>query len=254
MALTTSLISVWELKEASGNALDSFGSNTLTETSGTIDASGSKPSALAGSRDFELGDTECFRLTDNADVSFGDEDMSVAAWVNAESLPSSGNLAYIVAKDELGGGSREYILFLQNSGGTIRFIWGVWDSGGTLNTVEASTFGTPSTATWYHIAAWHDSVNNQLGIAVNTTSNTSSYSGGMRDQTASFNIGGSSAATPDRNWDGLICQVALWNKVLSSQDRTDLYAAGAGLPYSSWGGGVATAVPVFMNQYRQRWS
>src|SRR5690606_38146388 len=82
MALTDDLISYWKLDEASGNAVDAHGSNTLTETSGTIDAATGK---INGGRDFEAIDTEYFTCADNAGLSAGDVDFTIAGWVNLES-------------------------------------------------------------------------------------------------------------------------------------------------------------------------
>ncbi len=86
MALTTNLISYWELKEASGNATDSHGGYTLTETSGTIDAGAGPGSGNKGSRDFEAADTEYFVRGDNPDLSVGDIDFTICAWVNPEAI------------------------------------------------------------------------------------------------------------------------------------------------------------------------
>lgn len=49
MAIIDNLVSYWKLDEASGNALDAHGSNTLIETSGAIAAAGGK---INGARDF----------------------------------------------------------------------------------------------------------------------------------------------------------------------------------------------------------
>ena len=81
MALTDNLISVWEMDEASGDAIDAHGSNDLTDTN-TVAAAAGK---INGARDFETGNSECFLLADNTDLSMGDIDFSITAWVQLES-------------------------------------------------------------------------------------------------------------------------------------------------------------------------
>lgn len=233
MALTDNLISVWELTEASGNALDSYGSNTLTDNN-TVGAASGK---IIGSRDFERDNGEYFSKADNASLSCGDIDFTIAAWFKSE----SNNSQVIVSKS-----TAEYQLYMASS--VIR--WNIKD------VIELSSGVTISTGTWYHIFAWHDSVNNLIGTSVNgAAAVTTSYSGGCTDGTNDFGIGAISSGIGFNCWDGCIEQVAFWKRVVDSTDRATIYNSGAGLAYSSWaGGGGGTVIPVFMNQYRQRWA
>ena len=228
MALKDDLISVWELDEASGNALDSHGSNDLAEAGGTIPPA-SGPAGLGGARDFEAGDTEHLTLADNADLSTGDVDFAVAAWGNLESKGASRDL---VAK--WAAGDQEYLLGY--STGSDRWYFAVSTDGNDTVSVTATAAGSPSLATWYHVVGWHDSVNNQLGISVNAgTAETAAHSGGVRDGARQFTIGGRTATSSTNSWDGLISQVAFWKgRVPTSAERTEIYASGAGLPYSAW--------------------
>jgi hypothetical protein len=229
MAITDNLISYWKLDEASGNATDAHGSNTLNDTN-TVGAGTGK---INGARDFEADNTEFFTIADNADLSTGDIDFTIQAWVNAESFGAN---RVIIGK--WGGGSqREYMLIYFTS--TQRFGFQASNDGSASTTVSANNLGTPSTGTWYHIVCWHDSVNDQIGIAVNNgTPNTAAHSTGVRDGTAPFRIGDRSESSLP--WDGLI---------LSSQDRTDLYNAGNGLAYPFTTG---AAVPRIQHTYRLR--
>lgn len=235
MSLLTSLISAWELNEASGNAVDSHGSNTLTETSGTIGAS-TGPGGSGGSRDFEQGDTEYFTIADNTDLSTGDIDFTIEAWVNAESLTSNPVIASKGWTSSIDANA-EWALFYSNA--TSRFRFDKAASTTAVNVV-ANNFGAPSTGTWYHILAWHDAANNQIGICVNDgTPNTTSTSTGVNDGNRAFVIGAS--ILQSLYWDGLISKVRFWKRILTSGERTQLYNSGSGLAYSSFGGGTFTA-------------
>lgn len=221
-----SLISYWPLGEASGNALDAHGSNHLTETSGTIDSATGK---VGNCRDFEAGDTEYFTLADNADLSCGDIDFSIAAWVNAESLTGTHD---IVSKDDGGATQREYILGYASS----RFRFGVFTGSGTFTQKLADSLGAPSTGTWYLVIGWHDSVNNTLNIQVNNgTVDSQAYSNGLADEAAPFCIGArGSGGAGSAHWDGLIDEVAFAKRVWTSDERTWIYNSGNGRSYADW--------------------
>jgi hypothetical protein len=235
LSLLTDLAAAWELDEASGNALDSHSTNTLTETGGTIGSS-TGPGGVGNSRDFEFGDTEYFAIADNTAVSTGDIDFTIEVWVNLES--GTGSDQDIVSKYDTAGNQREYRIFY--STGTSRFSWGL-SSTGTSQTSAILANGTPSLATWYQIIVWHDATNNEMGIAVNAEVSpvVSGYSSGVFDGTSPFHIGARGAASPTGYVDGLIAKVRMWKRVLTSQERTDLYNGGAGLAYTSFGGGAS---------------
>jgi hypothetical protein len=226
MALTDDLISYWRMDEASGNALDAHGSNTLTDVA-TV---GSTTGKINNARDFEFSNAEFFWCADTADLSTGDIDFTIAAWVNAEAF--GGNR--VIAAKYLGGSAnnREWQLWYIN--GSARFELRVSPDGaaGSVVTRQATTLGAPSTGTWYHIVAWHDSVNNLLGIAVNGgAADTSAHTTGVFTGDAAFSIGEGSSSSVGTSWDGLIDEVGFWKRVLTSQERTDLYNSGNGLAY-----------------------
>lgn len=244
MALTDSLISYWKLDEASGSALDAHGSNTLTEngTGGIASTTGK----ISNCRDFEVADSDYFSKADNADLSTGDIDWTIAAWVQIESK-GSGDDREITSKGDTDSFEFAFDFCFADDRFRLRVCSGA--SFANLTTVLANNFGSPSTATWYHVVCWHDSVNNVIGISVNAgTANTTAYSAGTFDSTKEFRIGGYNGFG-GIHWDGLIDEVGFWKRVLTSGERTSLYNSGSGLAYPFSSGVV---IPVFMNQYRQR--
>ena len=72
MALTDNLISAWELSEASGNAIDSHGSNDLTDN-GSV---GTGTGLVYGTARHFDGSDDGFNIIDNTDLSVGDIDCS----------------------------------------------------------------------------------------------------------------------------------------------------------------------------------
>lgn len=215
--LTDNLISAWELDEASGNAVDSFGSNTLTETSGTIEA------FAGGGRDIELGDSEWFECDSNASLVTGDIDFTIAAWVRAESLPAS--VMEIACKQTATGTGGEYLIGWD---GSSRFRFLVRNAADSANVARNFTsLGLPVVDTWYFLVAWHDSVGNTLNVQANNgVVDTTAHTTGVFAGTAKFAIGNRDSGT--NYWDGVIRRVRFWKRVLTANERTWLYNTGVG--------------------------
>lgn len=223
MALIDGLISYWSLDEASGTRADSHGVNDLTDNNTVGSAVGKQSNAA----DFELANAEYLSRADNADLSTGDIDFYFEAWIKVE---STGTNMAVLSKDA-GGSTREYGMYL--AGGTVLRFY-VFSAAGAFTEISASTFGSLSTGVWYFVEGWHDATNNQLGVAVNGTTNTSAYANGVKDASASFEIGRNSNTN---HFDGLIDGVGFWKRVLTSDERTELYNSGNGRDYAYISGG-----------------
>ena len=218
MAYKDSLISWWSLDEESGERVDSHGSNNLTDVNTVLYGAGKRNNA----GDFEVGTSEYLEIADNADLSFGDEDVTFAGWVKLE---SKGATRCWLGKRVDGGGALDYNLFFHNAGDDFRF-------GAAGAAVEANNLGSPSLATWYFIVCWHDAAGNTINIQVNNGTADSAATGGtpINDGAGYFAIG-----AEGRNgdyWDGLIDEVAVWNRVLTSGEKDWLYDSGAGRTYT----------------------
>jgi len=85
---------------------------------------------------------------------------------------------------------------------------------------------------WYFLVAWHDSQNNTLNLQVNNSSiQTQSYTGNKSSATsADFTIGNSSDNL-NLYHNGNILNVGFWKRILSVQERTDLFNNGYWLKY-----------------------
>lgn len=223
-SLLTDLVSYWPMDEASGNAIDAHAANDLTDVNTVAAATGK----VNGARDFN-GTNERFILTDNADVSIGDIDVTFACWVY---LDAKGGDKYVFAKDDEGGVGREYGLLFDNF--EDRFVWQVSGNGTGMTRIKADNLGSPSLSTWYFIVVRHSASGNVIGIKVNDgTENTVSHTTGIIDGTAPFLVGcGMVTAVTWKYWNGLIDEVGLWKRALTGAECTDLYNAGAGRDYS----------------------
>lgn len=224
--LMDSLVAFWKLDEPGNGRHDVLGKNHLTDNNRVSAAQGR--STINGVRGnaghFTRSRSQYFSIADNADLSTGDIDFSITAWVYMDTKVT--NQGTIVGKDPT---NHEYKIWYKASP-TDRFVFSVMKDGVTFSSeLAADNLGSPSTGTWYFIVAWHDAVNNEIGIQVNNgTANTTAYSGGAGDTTGAFAIGARSDGAADTHFDGRIDDVGFWKKVLSSQERTDLYNSGNG--------------------------
>lgn len=163
----TGLISYWKMDDASGNATDSIDSNTLTETSGTID---SVSGQVGSARDFESGDTEYFTITDGAQVGLEPlQQETIMMWWKPESV---GTGQYLYDKD-IDSSSGQCGFRINNTNTIIA----------SCKANEANATTASSAGTWFHLTnvfdrqfvrIFVDSVNETSSTESNALSNTTS--------------------------------------------------------------------------------
>jgi hypothetical protein len=168
---------------------------------------------------FVRANREFLSVTDNPDLSMGDVDFTLAAWLYFDSFADS---MHIVSK-WTAGGNGEYVLALDV--GQLRFY--VSSNGASYKGVGSPT--RLSTRTWYYVVCWHDSVEDKLYIQVNDGPvDSQSYSGGVHDGTSDFRIG---ARYYWDFFDGRVDAVGVWKRLLTSEERSALYNEGTGISY-----------------------
>ena len=177
---------------------------------------------------FTAANSEYLSIADNAALSMGDIDFTIETWAYMDTTPTSGNAMTFLGKwaDPI----FEYVVACLNEAGTITFAIEVRDTANTTTTVRrATTFGTPSTATWYQIISYHDAAGDLLGIQVNNgAADETSYADGVLDSTAAFQIG---RVTSSSYMNGRIGVSRIWKRTLTAAEKTYLYNAGVGRAY-----------------------
>lgn len=238
MALTDSIVAYWKLDESSGTRNDSVGSSHLTDYNTVASATGRIGSALsyaAGNTDKYIG------CADNDSLSMGDIDFTIAGWFKRTDTNGQGQ---VVNKWDWSIPSREYLVDVHPSTYCRFYI-------ATTGQTQVGVVDTfyPNIGDWTFLVAWHDATANTLNLQVNArTVVSSSHSGGVNNGSAAFAIGPYSVlANYAAGCD--IDEVGIWKRVLTSDERSALYNSGAGLTYPFTS---SAAIPVFMNQYRQR--
>lgn len=221
------LMAWWKLDELSGTRYDAHSTNHLTDNNTVGNTAGKQTNAAS----FIANNSEYLSIADNANLSAGDIDFSIAAWVN---FSSASGRQHLIEKGAEGSGQDEYRL------------WKYTDNLFTFNTpscqVSATNFGAVSSGVWYYVVAWHDSVNNIIGISVNGTVNTAACSTGSRDGTAALIIG-SRGFADTYFFNGAMDEMLFYKRVLTADERAWLYNSGSGRTYCDLDGACATPTP-----------
>jgi hypothetical protein len=228
------LVAYYDFEDASGNLLDNVGSNDLTETDGTIASVAGK---VGNARDFERADTEYFAAADAAWNSITGN-LTITAWINAET--ASGIFQGIVSKLTVAGDQVSYLLGI-NDLGEVTFEVST-DGTRTSSAVFEQVNSTPiSASTWYFLVGRRrEGVN--VGLSVNAgTEVTATLAGGIFDGTAAFEIGAYNVNAS--NFDGIIDEVGVWNRVLTDDEVDWLYNSGSGRSYADITGFSGTSEP-----------
>lgn len=196
---------VWHLNETSdgvnpSNAIDSTSNaNTLTDNN-TV---GTGTGIIGAARDFEKDNSEGFTRADNASLSGDARSFSVQALIKVE----------VVQEDSmiLGKWSTTFDYTLGIDSGNMIFAVSKPDTsfGAIVNC------GAPVVGTTYLLRAWHDEVNDVIGISKNNDAPvTTAYTAGVIRTAALFEIGSRADAT--NYWDGLIYEARKVDLILSA--------------------------------------
>lgn len=204
---------LWNLDEASGNALDlSSNSYDLTDTN-TVGAS--DDGLMASARDFELSNSEYFTLAHGSAPNLKiTGSRTVFGWVKMESVISG---TIFGAEDNTTAG---YLLYMDSSGGVNWICRGL-----TTNTLIGSDVQWEA-GKWYFVCGVYDSANTLLKIWVNGVKKEVTASGSTGSTSTSFNIGArnTTGATFDLLMDGLVQNVGVLSVALSDDQVKRLWA------------------------------
>ena len=227
-SLTTNLVSYYKLDESSGNASDSVGSNTLTNTN-TV---GYAAALINNGADF--GAT-------NSDKSFTSSgrinltgNFTLSVWVKLRANPANG-VAYQFIDIADNTGNVRAMIQLYNNGGQNQLYFGrvgtasTYVSGG----INVSALGT---TVWHRLTLTYNGTNiqaymdgSEIGTATDASGTTATLSANLirlgRDIGTAFY-----AST-------YMDEVGVWTRALSSTEETTLYNSGNGLQYPFIGSG-----------------
>lgn len=203
----TNLISHWALDDLS----DAHGENALTNNGGVAFADGK----LDDGATFD-GDDDSLSCASNAGLAVDDESFTFCAWVKSSNL----SLPNAVAGKWSSPGAPEWNLTLSSTSARLA---------GPSASVD-SDLDAFDTGVWYFLCAWYDHAGQTLNVQVNGGAVASAASGGSITATeADFVIG--DVASGIDPMVGQIDSASFWKRVLTADERAELYNGGDGLAY-----------------------
>jgi hypothetical protein len=220
--LAVSLVAYWKLGETSGNRADSVGANTLTDTNTVTYDTG----IIGNAAKFTAANSEHLTIADNAAVSTGDVDFTIACWLKLAD-PDTGANEYMFGKGSSSGAENtfEYWLRYVESSSKMQF------SVGNNVTVLANTFGVVTLGTWIFVVCWHDATANTLNIQINNGAADSAADTGIQAENTNALSFGRPGEYDGVYYGGLIDEVGFWKRVLTGEEKTYLYNLGVGHTY-----------------------
>jgi hypothetical protein len=130
ISLTTNLVSYWKLDESSGNAVDSVGSNTLTNTNTVTYSSG----VINNGANFVEASSQKLSITDASQSGLDfTGNMTLAGWVKFTA--GGGTQKNMIGKDN--GASTGYAFYWESSGNQLIFFYkfNCYTSGSFVDTI-----------------------------------------------------------------------------------------------------------------------
>ena len=241
--LARGLQAFWNLDDEDGSRIDSANYHYLSPVGAVTSVTGKLGNAAHFASGGYLASPDYDSLSGGTDGV-----LALTTWVHAGTLSSTQIVAHKVAPD---GTEMEYGLFFD--GTTHKMKFNVSSNGTSwTGSVEAVSFGA-GTTNWDFYCAWYDPTAETLNIQVNNGPIDSvSYSGGIRNGSASLYIGtlpGSGA-----NFTGDLDAFGLWQRVLTSTERATLYAGGQGREAPFAPGKLGTQVPGYFDPNRPPFS
>ena len=224
MALTDSLKAHYKLDETSGSRADSHGSATLTD----FNTTGYNTGVLGNDADPSAASNEYLnRLAETAFNIGANDDWTVAGWFKADNINNSWAPLFVLSNT----GATVSMSLWRTSSPIFRFYYSD-PSNASANVSSASL----ASGTWYFVVMWHDAAAETINLQINN--GTPTTTSGLTNNTTTSTDGevwigwdGAYGSKPDMEADS----VSIWNRTLTTQEKTDLYNGGAGLDYESFG-------------------
>lgn len=224
----SAFISWWDLQEASGTRADkTTNSNDLTDNNTVGQGTGHVEANCAN---FESTNTESLSITDASQTGLDlTGDFSVGAWINLESQDAN---TTIIGK-YVNSSNGNYLFRASSTAGLgLSLVQGTTVTNGWVT-------WSPSLSTWYFVVATYDQSAGTVDYYIDGSflaQATSMPTGTLQNASAAFYLGAFGTGSSG-NFDGLMEQAFVANKLLSSTEISDMYSSGSGVTWADLAGG-----------------
>lgn len=223
-AVSSGMLSYWKMEESSGTRFDSIGSNDLAD----INTVGQETGKIGNAANFVPANSEALQAVNSSVHDFGDEDFMFAGWFRIDGGASTGALLSKTTVTPASQGQYQ----LQYISVSDRIRWIVSNDGVASQIVTANSHDAPAKNVFLFIVCWHDSVNDTINIQINNGSVDSIATAlGINQGTAIFRIGAHGNVEPSSLttfFDGRADEITVFNRILTTSERTELYNSGSG--------------------------
>lgn len=213
--LLDGLVSYWRFDESSGNAEDAVGSNDLTNN-GTVTYAAGKINNAAAS----LSDTNYLSAAHSASLDLFDKDFSISLWATN----TGANTRVALCKGTASGASTNQIT-IGRSNTAPTGIYCELGSGAANLLIT----GEPFTAWLRHVVVTFNKTTKLLSIYVDNVKYTKTITGVVPNASGDLRVGRFYAGGFPIV--GMVDELALWSRVLTDAEVTELYNSGAGEAY-----------------------
>lgn len=239
---STNLEGCWDLNESSGARADnSTNGNDLTDNN-TVGAT--TTAKFSNAAEFIRSNSEYLSTTDASQTGLDiTGDMAIGMWYKPSSDPASLSEEHALMSKWSGTDQHSYLLRYGNDGGGSNRLILIVTSDGVTTTSGQVTTDLGTSALKYVVMNYDASAGSVDfyvdGSQVGTTQTGLATS--IFDSTAFFALGayGDSSNNPIYFADGVMDEVAVWSRLLTGTEITELYNSGTGVAC----GTIASAVP-----------
>jgi trimeric autotransporter adhesin len=229
-SLLTGLLGYWKLDATTGTQEnDSVGTNHMTVTGATVNATGKLGKAL----DF-TGTSNVASAAYSSSMAFTNDKCTVSLWVKLDTLPSVAGRSYTLfrmEKDTAPGFAVNLRIDYQTN-----FVgFSVADNTGTIHGNESADNSISSTGTWYHIVGVNVGAGSHAKVFINGTDawswTSANFAGTIGPYDMPVHIGNFADSTGNEAPDGIIDEVGVWDRALSDTEVATLYNSGTGITH-----------------------
>lgn len=220
--LVYGLLAHWALDEGSGTREDSHGANDLADVNAVPGVLGK----IGGAASFTAASLQALSAGTPASLDLGNADMTIAGWIYGTDVGQS--------RTVIGKSSSTAASLMQFQLRTVsnRLRMRISDGAAIVDAAHALNLTNNN---WHFFVAWYDAAADTINIEVDNAGLVSAaQSAGFNTSQQNLSLArlGSNAT---QMWDGRLDAMSYYNRVLTADEKTRLYNAGAGLSYAAMG-------------------
>jgi hypothetical protein len=219
------MTSIYAVYNADNNTNDSFGTNNGTAVGGLTYSTGKSGQA------FTFNGSNAYISLPNNSLNSLTGDFTISMWIYLNSIVSGQNMCPLSSIRRDSGNYYGLAVFL--NGGV---PWLQISRGGSTNYVDLKAFGYPlAVGSWYNVICSHGTSGSKISINNVVRASDSSTANAVFHPTLNYCSIGAQQQTPSYQYwmtnGSKIDELYIWNRELTSLEKTELYTSGAGKFY-----------------------